>query len=69
MAFYYGDSATGYSSQRRQRSRSMGGPLEEVVGAETAAFETGGAARAIAVGVATGVLTLLVNRWLEKLLK
>ncbi len=47
------------------------GPVENITGAETAAFEEPltGPVKAVLIGVATGVLTLIVNRWVEKLLK
>lgn len=48
----------------------LAGPLEDVIGAETAAAQPlDGAGRAILIGVVTGALTLLVNRLLEKLIK
>lgn len=44
-----------------------------IAGAETAAFDQVGsgssAARSIAIGVATGALTFLINHWLAKVLK
>ncbi len=43
-----------------------------VVGAGTAAFESttgASAAKAILIGVATGALTFLVNRWLGRIFK
>lgn len=44
--------------------------LGAVVGAEAAAFEAEpGIGRAVLIGVATGALTFLVNRWLGKVLK
>ncbi len=71
MAFLFGDSARMYSSnRRRQRELQFNGPIEEMAGAEVAAGAADhGAARAIGIGVATGVLTLLLNRWIERLLK
>jgi hypothetical protein len=45
--------------------------LGSVVGAGTAAYETSAGvnpARAVFIGVATGALTFLVNRWLGKVL-
>lgn len=74
-----GDSATFYGQQRRRRSRQqmsyqqyLAGGVEDIVGAEVAASSAdhgSSAARAIAIGVATGVLTLLINRWLESALR
>lgn len=44
--------------------------LGALVGAETAAFDEAGNSssfwRPVAIGVATGVLTFLINRWLER---
>lgn len=66
-----GGSATTYSMDRRQRARQQlqgfNGPVEEIVGAEVAASSSSnGAMRAIGIGVATGVLTLIVNRLIER---
>ena len=49
----------------------LAGGAEEGAAAEVAAMTeaSGGAWKAISVGVATGVLTLLINRWLERVLK
>jgi len=77
MSHYFndvGDSARNYDQMRRRRARwsmeGFGGPIEEVAGADVAArLETNSAARAIVIGVVTGALTLIVNRWLERLLK
>ncbi len=57
--------------RRHAAYQAYHGPIDELAGAEVAAgVEMGNsAARSILVGVATGVLTLLVNRWLERLLK
>lgn len=71
MSFYYGDSLN-YAAQRRRRQRQLLGfsQVEEVIGAEVAAGATeagSSAARAIGIGVATGVLTLLVNRLIESM--
>jgi hypothetical protein len=72
----YGDSATFYGQQRSRRRRLsyqayLAGGVDEVIAAEVAASASSSstAMRAIGIGVATGVLTLLVNRWLERLLK
>lgn len=48
----------------------LAGVADEVGGGEVAAFQnTASASRSIAIGVTTGVLIFLVNRWLERLLK
>lgn len=75
MAYYFNDSARNYDATRRRRARMgyqefgpyLGGPIDEIAGAETAAFasEHSSAARAIGIGVATGVLTFVVTRVLE----
>jgi len=67
----YGDS---YRRRRRRLSYQayLAGGVDEVVAAEVAAATSdreSSAMRAIGIGVATGVLTLLVNRFLERLLK
>ena len=64
----YGNSEM-YSMSRRQRSRDLRGLEAEVgavAGAETAAFG-GGTATSILVGVATGALTFMVTRMLERM--
>jgi hypothetical protein len=43
--------------------------VSSIIGAETAAMDSAGgdaAFRAIAIGVTTGVVTFLINRWLGK---
>lgn len=67
---------TFYQRPRRRRlsyQEYLAGGADEVIAAEVAASSdsSGGSSawRSIGIGVATGVLTLLVNRWLGQLLK
>ncbi len=63
-----------YTQTRRRRREQMSyqaylaGVEDELVAAETAAAMSP-TTRAIVVGVVTGALTLIVNRWLERLFK
>ncbi len=61
-----------YAQPRRPVSYQayLAGDLENMVGAETGAeAASSGVGRAVLIGVLTGALTLVVNRWLERLLK
>lgn len=66
---YYGNSEM-YSMSRRQRSRDLGGietGVSVAVGAEVAEMEGGnGTMSAILIGVATGALTFVVTRVIER---
>ncbi len=68
MALLFGDSAMNYDAQRRRRTRQLG-DVEEIAGAEAAAFSASGesTSRAIFIGVATGVITFALTRVLESI--
>jgi len=73
----FSDSARYYSQHRRGAQRRMsyqeylaGADLGPELGGQLAAADaSSGVARSIAIGVATGALIFVVNRWLERLLK
>ncbi len=45
----------------------LAGDVEDLVAAETAASQMSPTARAVMVGVATGAITLIVNRLIERM--
>ncbi len=45
----------------------LAGDIENVVASETAAGEMSPTARAVVIGVATGAITLIVNRLIERI--
>lgn len=70
MGFYAKPAQGRYAPRRMSYQAYLAGAADEVIAAELAAASAPeGAWRAIGIGVATGVLTLLVNRWLERVLK
>lgn len=65
----YAQFLAGYGDASSDATASLA--IGSVVGAETAELDSMGgdpAWRAIAIGVSTGVLTFLLNRWLGKVL-
>ena len=57
--------------QRRRREQAylagFGGDVDEMIAAETAAAEMSPVARAVMIGVATGAITLIVNRLIDRI--
>jgi hypothetical protein len=71
MARVFSDSAFLHGQRRVQMDGyfTNGPEVGALVGAETSASFGDVALRSITISVATGVLTFLINHWLEKMLK
>lgn len=70
---YFSNSALFYDQTRRRRARQsyqdyLAGDVEDIAGSEVAASAAAANSmwRSVGIGVATGVLTLIVNHWVEK---